>query len=1468
MRALTRLFRAQACVIATFVIASSTCHAQTLNVTAKDGPTKILSSQMAHYGDLPLAFEPNRGQADPDARFLSRSTGQVLLLEPNQAVLLLNEGRDTASREHLVDAQPAELRIRFKRANELAEITPLDAQPGKTNYILGNDPAKWRTNIDNYSQVLYKSLYPGVDLVFYGNQRRLEHDFIVAPGADYRSIALDITGGRKIRMRPDGGLTLELPSAAGEVNFSAPEMYQIRDGKRISVRGGYKLKKNLLAFNVGPHDKNLPLIIDPVLSYSTYLAGSMLDAAAGIALDSAGNAYITGFTFSTDFPTKNPYQPMCDNCAAAPDIFITKLNPTGTALVYSTYLGGSSYDQPFSIAVDAAGDAVVGGVTSSSDFPAKNPIQPFSSQQEAFITSLSPDGSALNFSTALGGSSGSNLATLTTDANGNIYAAGQTASSDFPVTPATNVIGVPPGNGLLDIFVAKITPAGALVFGTTIGPDPQQQQFNTIFYPANGEGIAVDSSENVYLAGGASQGFLVTPGAFQTTYTGPAPNCGGCTMGFIAKLKPDGSAFIYASYLGGSGGDQVTGMVLDSSEDMFVTGNTSSPNFPITAGAFQTTFPAGQSYSPCCESFVTKVNPTGTALLYSTFLGGPTTEGAGANTAGIAIDASGDAYVTGYTWSPTFPLLDPLVTTLPHSIYGGPLNPAAFVTKFNATGSSILFSTFFSGSTGTTAAGIALNPAAPNAVFIAGNTYDTDLPTTPGAFQTTVVVPPPYEAADHVFVTQFNLAVAASAICPNQTSLLLVASVNKNSPPATFTLTNCGNGPLNVSQIVVTGPFKQTSNCKTAVQPGNTCAINVVFRETTSGTFPGTLTISSNAPIQPLTLQLSGQAIAPIVEIYSNPLQLDDQLVGQTGLPTQLIIFNQGDDVLQISSVTLVGSDFSENKKNCDTPVEPGNACFIEITFHPLAAGPRTGTLTLTDNALNSPQTVTLQGNGLTAYPVPTVSSITPNSIQQNSASQTINVQGGGFFETSRISVQGTLLKTTYDGENSLSAQIPASMLKNLGQLTVEVTTPAPGGGISNSTSLLIYQDLAIGANDLIFEPYTRQLYLSIASTASANPNTIVSLDPQTQTFGTPVAIGSGPDHFGLSSDGELLYVGLDGSSAIQQYNTRTGKLGSSVSLASIATGQPVNAFDIRAVPGRSQDYVVSLRLPFTSPSEAGVALVSNGKLESTLPNAYPLYVSADSLCFLSDPKTFYGSDGSQLLEMIIQNHTTLGVNVDLTVPQGLGSAFAWDSKYIYDYTGLVFDPVSNQTLGTYPLPQGGFGSSVLPDSSVGRTYFLAYGQPGFEVFDQSTFALVGSIALPQTVNTPLKLVRWGTDGFAFLSYNFTTSSSDVILIQSSLARPSVGPNPVPAVASASPEVNAKHGNFQLTVTGSNFVPGAAVRWNGSDRTTILESSTVLIADIPASDVSAAGSAEITVFNPPQGGGTSKQLKYVISAAK
>jgi hypothetical protein len=694
------------------------------------------------YGKLPLSFEANQGQSDSRVKFLSRGSGYSLFLTGNEAVLALKQpGKKASHGPHLQPASlptrrpesgsEAVLRMRLVGANATAPVTGLEKLRGSSNYFIGNDPSKWRTNVPNYAKVKYTNVYPGVDLVYYGNQRQLEFDLVVQPGADPKAVRLDFRAalnGKHAALRINNKGDLVVGTKGEEVIFHKPLVYQAptndetRAADKELIDGKFVLTgTHQVRFQIAAYDRSRPLVIDPTLAYSTYLGGSGLDGgdiSGGIAVDGSGNAYVTGFTTSTNFPTTpGAFQTTCLSCTPGTGFggaaFISKLNAAGSALLYSTYLGGSGgAGGGGGIAVDAAGNAYVTGSTNSGDFP----TTPGAFQTtfgggslDGFVTKLNAAGSTLLYSTYLGGSGqdeGHNG--IVVDASGNAYVTGRTFSSDFPITPGA--FQTTSGGGS-DAFVSKLNAAGsALLYSTYLGGSNWESS----------EGIAIDASGNAYVTGVTfSSNFPTTPGAFQTTSGG-----GGSRFGFedafVSKLNAAGSALLYSTYLGGSSFDESFGIAVDGSGNAYVTGDTGSSNFPTTPGAFRTTFGGGDF-----DAFVSKLNAAGSALLYSTYLGGSVVESG----LGIAVDASGSAYVTGFTASSNFP-------TTPgafQSTFGG--GGDAFVSKLNAAGSALLYSTYLGRSDRDQGRGIAIN-ASGNA-YVRGFTASSNFPVTPGNFPVT-----------------------------------------------------------------------------------------------------------------------------------------------------------------------------------------------------------------------------------------------------------------------------------------------------------------------------------------------------------------------------------------------------------------------------------------------------------------------------------------------------------------------------------------------------------------------------------------------------------------------------------------------------------------------------------------------------------------------------------------------------------
>ena len=649
----------------------------------------------ASYGQVPLSFEPNFGQTDSQVSYLSHGSGYTLFLNSHEAVLSLQPGQTDASSVSQANSQaPSVLQMELVGANSAAIATGLERQASISNYFLGNNASQWYTNVPNFAQVQYQNVYSGVDLVYYGNQTQLEYDFRVAPGADPSDIQLNFTGAQGISLDSAGNLLLH--TAGGDVVEHAPVVYQQVNGVRHAVAGNYVLEANCqVGFQVGAYDTTQELIIDPVLSYSTYLGGSGTDSANNIAVDSTGNAYISGYTQSTNFPIVNGFQNSLGG--ATQDAFVAKLNAAGTALVYSTYLGGNATSDGFGIALDSSDNVYLIGETTSSNFPTVNPIQSsLTGTENAFVTKLNATGSALVYSTYLGGNNHNGPdqgVGITVDSSGNAYVIGTTGSTNFPLVNALQAT-----NTDVDAFVGEINAAGtALVFSTYLGGTRGN----------GGSAIAVDSAGDIYVAGGTNgPDFPVTPNAVQPTFGGVA---GTTTDGYMAKLSPSGASILYATYLGGSDIDDATGIALDSAGNIYVSGETYSTNFP-TFNAFQSNLAGGE------DEFITKINAAGTAFVYSTYLGG----NGFAFTGGIAVDSAGDAYVEGATNATDFPTANPIQATS-----GG--NYDSYISELDPAGTALVFSTYLGGSGNDEGVRLALDSS--DNIYVVGSTSSTNFPT-------------------------------------------------------------------------------------------------------------------------------------------------------------------------------------------------------------------------------------------------------------------------------------------------------------------------------------------------------------------------------------------------------------------------------------------------------------------------------------------------------------------------------------------------------------------------------------------------------------------------------------------------------------------------------------------------------------------------------------------------------------------
>src|SRR5579864_1612385 len=749
-------------------------------VKSLEGTAK--SRMVESYGKLPLSFEANRGQASKEVRFLSHGPGYLLLLTGKEAVISLSSGKPEASshteqsRNSLRKTGPfsartdkgqlttSVLRMKLAGASQAAKPIGLDELPGKVNYFIGNDPKKWRANIRTYAKVRYKDVYPGIDLVYYGHRGQLEYDFVVAPGADPGVIALAFEGSKNSRpqLRIDKTGDVTIGNGASALRIKKPVIYQpnliagtrsqlsIQDFKPVD--GHFVLTaSNQINFEIGPYDESQPLVIDPALIYSTFLGGTVANSSAGVssmAVDPSGNAFLFGGA-SSPFPTT----------AGAFDKntephFIAKMNPTGSALIYSTFFGSLSEtalcgEFQGGIALDSSNNAYLTGYTTATDFPVTTGAfqTKLGNPQgcSAFVTKLNNTGSNLVYSTYLGGTNGLDIGFgITVDSSGNAYVAGQAGSTDFPTN---NAIQSMYGGGQSDAFVTELNPNGnGLVFSTFLGGTAGD---------AAGA-LAIDGAGAIYVGGSTSSTDFPTKNPLQATNKG--------SNAFITKLAPGGSSLVYSTYLGGSGTEFTFGLVVDGLGNAYVGGQTLSPDFP-TVKPFQASCPSTHA---CL--FAAKVNSAGSALIYSTYLGGSGSQGQFG--AVFAVDASGNAYLAGQTWAPDFPLLNPIQTT-----YGG--NADAFVTVLDPTGSALVFSTYLGGSGRDRNGSVGLDSA--GHLYVAGVTESTDFPVLPGAMQAS------FTGGSAAFISKIDLSANA-----NPDFLVLPA-------PNSFSVTPPATGTFNVN---------------------------------------------------------------------------------------------------------------------------------------------------------------------------------------------------------------------------------------------------------------------------------------------------------------------------------------------------------------------------------------------------------------------------------------------------------------------------------------------------------------------------------------------------------------------------------------------------------------------------------------------------------------------------------------------
>ena len=1436
------------------------------------GQEPVITSGALALANLPINFEPNQGQARAPIRFVVRANNLNIGLRSSGVDLLLGNAKVDASK----------MSLNFVGADGNAEIIGSDLKTSYSNYILGAEPSRWLSHVPNFGRVTYTTVYPGISVVFHGNGRQLEHDFVIQPGADHRLIRVRVEGPKRIQIQTDGSLRLAFPD--GDLIFEKPEAFQNLAGNKSVVPSRFVLlNEKEFGFSVAEYDHTKTLIIDPILTYSTYLADLAL-VMSGVATDAAGDTFLTGLVFSSSFPvTPSAFQTACKSCGSSiqqPDVFITKINATGTALVYSTFLGGSDYDQPYGIAVDAIGNAVVAGRTASTDFPTKNPIPvgtPGNGTFYGFITSLSPDGSTLNYSSVLGGgaqpfqSSDTIVGGVTLDANGNAYVSGTTDSPVFPTTTgALNM--VKPGYPENVVFVSKFLSSGALGYSALLGDTSPQ---NGGGGPIGVFGIAVDAGGSAYITGSSGTLWPTTNGAFQTTI----PGTNQYAAPFVTKLSPDGSSLAYSTFLGDGG--YPTGITVKrASGEAFVTGqysgNSTGNNFPTTSSAYQKSI----GNSACCASFFTEFSANGSSLLYSSYFAPDLSAGSSfTTTSGIALDAANNIWLVGNTTSAQFLLKYPL-QSIPANQLGSP-STTGFLSRFDAAGANLTFSSYFGGTAqGGTIAGIAIDPN--NKAHIAGTTGDA-LFTTPGAYLSSVTPPPQFTENTYGYAAVIDADTAAPSLCFNPQSLYFGNTALNTSSTNTVVVTNCGNAALRISSVQSSNPLftipAASNTCLQNVVANASCNIATVFTPTAVGLDSGTLTITSNAPVSTASLSIQGTGAVPQISLQTTSITFDPQFIGQTSPQQFVVVSNTGGVPLTINlAQTTASAGFAYTQSGCDLPVYPqGSSCFFFLTFTPQVAGTLTGTLKIASNDPANPVvSINLSGIGYSSYPVPSLTSLSSPTIQAGSTQVSLQVYGTNFFPASVVRIAGNAQPTTYQNSTSLTATLDPSLVATIGELHVTVLNPNPAGGETPPLTITVYQSIPLAARAMVYEPFSQLLFAAIGAAASNNPNTIAVIDPAAGKVKQYVSVGKDPRHLAVSGDGQYLYVGLDGDHAIQRINLTTLVVEKTFPLPVDPSFGLLTVADMKTVPGSPQSVVAAL-FRLASPAEDGIAIFNDGGLVNWLIDSY--LDTVDSLAITSNPAVVYTLPGAFTSFTIDSTgiHLRSGGNVS---SQNLGYSVESDGKLVYTTGGLVWDPSSQSVIGTYKIPFVFQSVSVVPDDSLGRTFFLNtfatysyYQATSVDAYDQNSFAFVATVPfLSSSVFGPdaVALNRWGSDGFAFVVGDFvqTTGSNQVILFRSSIAHVTSGSSAVPVLSSlSSSSVTAGGSPFVLTAQGSSFVPGSTLQWNGSARTTTFVSAAQLTANIPASDLAHPGAAQITVVNPMPGGGTSSPLAFTIAPA-
>jgi Beta-propeller repeat/Abnormal spindle-like microcephaly-assoc'd, ASPM-SPD-2-Hydin len=1070
-------------------------------------PVSHLSNNAA-YQRLPLIFEANEGQSPSAVRFISNGHGYRAYLTNDGVTLSLrsvekSQPSPTAPR---VPTTRGAIHLRLIGAASDPSVLGEDLQPGRVNYFVGNDPGKWRRNIATYSKIRYRGIYPGIDLLYYGTNQQLEYDFAVSAGADPQQIKFEVTGASGIRIGADGSLLLQVPT--GELRLLAPVVYQQVGGTKVPVSGQYVVSgSNHISFRLAKYNSHTPLIIDPVLLYSTYFGGSADDRPSGIAVDTSGNVYVSGTTNSSDLPTPTIGTPPLSNS----DAYIAKLDATGSHLIYMDYLGGSNEDDAFSLALDASNNVYVSGGTASGDFPMMNPFQgTYPGAFNAFLSKISSDGSSLLYSTYLGGNGSDFVSSVAVDSTGHMIVAGLTSATNFPVANAFQSSASANAGGMYGQygFVTKFSPDGSTLVYSTYLSGTSNVPFNcggTPCWPQPYNAItalALDTSGNAYVSGYTNTyDFPTTQGAYLTTNSAAMNGI----VSFVSKFNTSGVPQ-YSTYFYGGRQTVVTSIASDQGGSAYITGWTfSDTTFPITTT--NTCDPAALGWA-CSYTFVTKLDPAGASLLYSTFLGPYNL----AIPSAIALDASGGAYVLAFTSSSTFTTVNGI-----ENYSGG--NDMLLV-QLDTSGSSQVFGTYLGGSGDDepVAGGLAVDGN--GNIYVAGVTDSPDLPATSAAFQTG------FGGNSDSFIMKIGSASAPAATLAPTSLQFSLQTVGSTSSTQDVVLRNMGSSPLSISAIQAGGDFSETDDCGNSVAAAGSCTISVAFSPTEPGVRNGAITIQDDAAGSPHIIALTGTGSGPSASLTPTSLHFPLQTVGTASDAQDVLLENVGTSPLAVSGIQAAG-DFSETD-DCATSVAAASSCTITVLFSPTASGVRNGAITIQDDATGSPHIISLTGTGgigPSASLTPTTLQFPLQTVGSTSGTQNVLLRNVGTSLLSISSIQA--------GGDFSEADDCGSSVAVAASCTIAVAFSPTAPGVRNGA--ITIQDNAAGSPQIV----------SLTGTGGTGPS--ASVTPQNITFtGITVGSTSTPQAVMLTNTGDqpLTISGAAISSSFQQTNNCPPSLG------------------------------------------------------------------------------------------------------------------------------------------------------------------------------------------------------------------------------------------------------------------------------------------------------------------------------------